>query len=161
MSQAPNDKAHLSQSATAYQCDSTNTYMGPVKCQSSPLEPGWFLVPAGATAVAPPAFDPATQRAVYDFLGGVWAVTSLPPTIAYATMGRPKIGQPFEMVPQTSGSPAGFAVDPALPDGVTLDTATGTIAGQFTKPLLPTVFLVTASNDGGPATAQVILAALD
>jgi len=55
----------------AYQTNSNGVFVGTVNSDESPLEPGVFLLPAGAVTVEPPAFE-EDQFAVWD--GEGWMV---------------------------------------------------------------------------------------
>ena len=55
----------------AYQTDGEGVYVGTVVCDESPLEPGVFLIPAGATTVEPPTVGDG-EFAVWD--GSEWQV---------------------------------------------------------------------------------------
>ncbi len=59
----------------AYQTDKNGVFVGTVTCDESPLEPGVFLVPAGAVTTAPPAFG-GGQQARWD--GAQWLVEDAP-----------------------------------------------------------------------------------
>lgn len=48
----------------------------PVPRQESPLEPGFFLLPANSTENVPPVFDNTTHVCFYD--GTHWVVTEIP-----------------------------------------------------------------------------------
>jgi hypothetical protein len=60
----------------AYQTNKDGVYVGTVKRQASPLEPGVFLIPGGAVLVAPPEI-PAGQQAHWD--GSAWSLQPIPP----------------------------------------------------------------------------------
>jgi hypothetical protein len=55
----------------AYQTNHDGVYVGIVECDESPLEPGVFLVPAGAVTVEPPSLED-DEVAVWD--GAKWRV---------------------------------------------------------------------------------------
>ncbi|WLE59283.1 phage tail protein [Burkholderia plantarii] len=48
-------------SKTVYQTDRAGMYIGITEADDSPLEPGVFLIPAGAVEAAPPRAWPDTQ----------------------------------------------------------------------------------------------------
>ena len=63
-----------------------------------------------------------------------------------------------QAVPTLSGSADNFALFPALPAGLTLDPATGTVSGTPSSARLPLTYIVTASNVGGAfATSELWL----
>lgn len=55
----------------AYQTDLNGFYIGIVECQPSPLEPGEFLIPGGATLEEPPNVDEGQFLQLSD---GEWIV---------------------------------------------------------------------------------------
>jgi len=55
--------------------------------------------------------------------------------------------------PTFSGTVSSFRVDPVLPIGLSLDNATGTIAGTPTATVVQTAYKVTATNLGGSTSA--------
>jgi hypothetical protein len=59
----------------AYQTDYDGVFVGPVECDESPLEPGVFLVPAGAVTEAPPQYSDK-QFAQWD--GSDWVIQTVP-----------------------------------------------------------------------------------
>jgi len=59
----------------AYQTNDKGVFVGTVECDESPLEPGVFLVPAGAVEVQPPTIAP-DELAVWD--GDEWRVEVVP-----------------------------------------------------------------------------------
>src|SRR5688572_32889259 len=62
-----------------------------------------------------------------------------------------------ELATTTGGAPDLFVVAPALPAGLTLDAATGTISGTPTTPTPEGAYLVSASNVDGAAHATLHL----
>ena len=52
-------------------------YIGETEAQESPLEPGKFLIPAGAVETTPPAFDSQNQYA--EWTGSEWQIKDIPP----------------------------------------------------------------------------------
>jgi len=93
--------------------------------------------------------------------GGVEEGGGTPPpsNLAYATTVALYDAQ-ATIVPNVptweGGTPTGFAVAPALPEGLALDPATGVISGTTTERLQPrTTHTITASNAGGAASADV------
>jgi hypothetical protein len=54
------------------------------------------------------------------------------------------------------GAPAGWSVTPALPAGVTLDSATGIISGTPTTPVVKADYRITASYPGLPDSAYTV-----
>ncbi len=75
----------------AYQTNKDGVFVGPVKRQKSPLEPGVFLVPAGAVVVEPPSFA-AGEMAVWD--GAAWSVKPIPVPPAPPEMQAPEAKAP-------------------------------------------------------------------
>jgi hypothetical protein len=62
------------------------------------------------------------------------------------------------MMPTISGSPTSYSVAPALPPGVTLDTASGAIAGTPTQGAAEHIYTVSARNSAGTVTYGLVLA---
>lgn len=62
-------------SKTVYQTDRNGVYVGPVRADESPREPGIYLIPAGAVETRPPTI-PAGQRARWS--DGEWALEGIP-----------------------------------------------------------------------------------
>jgi hypothetical protein len=93
------------------------------------------------------------------------AVTDLPPTgLAYAfPTGTYTVGTAIVAnAPSYSGGVVAlFSVSPALPAGLTLDTATGVVSGTPTTVAASASYTVTATNSGGSTTASLTLAVND
>src|SRR5690606_11952336 len=51
--------------------------------------------------------------------------------------------------PSVSGNVAGYSISPVLPDGLSLDVATGIISGTPTTGAATATYTITASNPGG------------
>ncbi|WGK94383.1 MULTISPECIES: putative Ig domain-containing protein [Flavobacterium] len=76
------------------------------------------------------------------------------------------IGSPFTYTKGTAitpiaaptnvgGTPTSYSVSPALPTGLSLNTATGAITGTPTEEVIATVYVVTATNTGGNAISNI------
>lgn len=55
----------------AYQCDADGNHLGMTPCQPNPMAPGEFLLPNGATWVAPPE-DSDQVKYTFDFSCEQW-----------------------------------------------------------------------------------------
>ena len=60
-----------------------------------------------------------------------------------------------ENVPAVTGTVTSWSVDPALPNGLTLNTATGVISGTPDTVQSSVNYTITASNSGGSTTAAI------
>lgn len=107
------------QTVTAYQCDDSGVYVAPIEIHADPLEPGRYLIPRGATEVAPPALQPLQAprwngtgwEAIPDFRGVKY----------WAPNGEEKVVQVAgELVPEGALlSPPASAPMPSVPVVVT------------------------------------------
>ena len=79
----------------AYQTNREGIFVGVVKRQPSPLEPGVFLVPAGAVLVEPPQI-PEGQMAQWD--GTAWSLKPIPVPPAPNLDPAPEMSASPEMV---------------------------------------------------------------
>ena len=72
-------------------------------------------------------------------------------------------GAPVEELPTLAagGAAAVFQVDPPLPDGLTLDEATGRIAGAAAGAAAEAVYTVTAVNIAGQAACELRVAVME
>ena len=61
----------------------------------------------------------------------------------------------------TGGTVAAYSINPALPAGLSLDTATGVISGRPSAASVATDYTVTATNTGGSTTAVVTITVND
>jgi hypothetical protein len=88
-------------------------------------------------------------------------VNDVGPTIAYSspyysfTNGVPA----QTTAPKVSGGAVvNWSANPALPDGLTMSSADGSISGTPSASAAPTTYVVTAANSGGHATATLTIA---
>jgi hypothetical protein len=66
-------------SKIAYQTDDNSFYTGQVECQPSPMEPGVYLIPRGATEVPPPKnFDGSQFIQQFDWDLQTWSLVPRP-----------------------------------------------------------------------------------
>jgi hypothetical protein len=148
----------------AFQCNSSGIYVGTTKCQLSPLEPGKYLIPGGATLIAPPTYNSATQAAQFNFASKSWSVIPLAPkNLSYGAPG-------FNFAISTAATPisptvsggqiASYGVSPALPPGLNLDSTTGIISGTPTVAQNPAFYTVTASNTAGSSSAALVISVI-
>lgn len=61
---------------TVWQTDGDGFLLGTTVADESPLEPGVFLIPAGAVEEAPPGVAPPKQA--WRWVGGVWVLAKKP-----------------------------------------------------------------------------------
>ena len=65
------------------------------------------------------------------------------------------------LVPTLSGDASSYAVRPALPAGLTLDSATGVVSGTPASARITATYTITASNAGGASTTFDLLLSVD
>ena len=142
----------------AYQCNMNGIFIGMTNCQPSPLQPGMFLVPGGATTIAPPSFNSATQAAQFNFANQTWSIIPLPPAgLSYGSQELSlTVGTAMSpLAPSISGGAvASYSVSPALPAGLSLDPVAGTISGAPTT-ASTTLCVIQASNSSGSCSATL------
>ena len=72
------------------------------------------------------------------------------------------VQQPISALsPSVVGPVASYAVSPALPAGLSLNSSTGVISGAPTAIIVKTTYTVTAQNSGGTTTAKLSLVVND
>ena len=117
---------------------------------------------APVTSTATPGRTSCSPRRRPGMGGTAYALFGFgPAALTYeATARSGAVGTPLEpLTPnlvRRTGPPA-FSVQPALPAGLTLDPATGAIAGTPTAPIPATPFTVTMTDLAGSATAVLTL----
>ena len=90
------------------------------------------------------------------------AGTTAPSGLGYPTLAAYTVGKAITAVsPTVSGTVTGYAVNPALPVGLALDATSGVISGTPTTITAQAKYTVTASNSGGSATDDVLIAVND
>jgi Putative Ig domain len=100
--------------------------------------------------------------------GGSGGTTTPPPAVmapsglSYSTPQTFTINQAIATLsPTVTGTVAGYAVSPALPAGLTLNTTSGVISGTPTAVAAQTTYTVTATNPGGNTTASIVITVND
>lgn len=128
------------------------------------LPAGLTLTTAGALSGTPTTAAAAANYVVtgsnaYGSATATLNITVLPglPVIAYAGTPKTFIKGVVDSLPvsSTGGAVASYAVAPALPAGLTLNTTTGRIGGTPTAASAAANYTVTATNASGMATATV------
>ena len=114
-------------------------------------------------------FDQAFNKDLYTLDEGVAGSLKVAETVAPAALVysvNPAIytvGLAItDNVPSSTGSAVdSYSITPALPAGLSLDTATGVISGRPSAASAVTDYTVTATNTGGSATAVVTITVID
>jgi hypothetical protein len=79
--------------------------------------------------------------------------TPAPSALSYTSPQSATAGSAITALnPTVTGTVASYAVSPALPAGLALNTTTGVISGTPTTPTAPATYTVTATNAGGNTT---------
>jgi hypothetical protein len=133
---------------------------------SPALPAGLTLDPtSGAISGTPLAASPATTYTVTARNDAGAATTALslvvlvPPTLAYASPVTVRVGAALTpVVPTVSGNIDTLSIQPALPDGLTFDPASGIVSGTPTRERVAVTYSITASNAGAHTTADLVLA---
>ncbi len=81
------------------------------------------------------------------------------PTVSYPSATSATVGDPLDLAPEgvKRTGDATFSVEPALPEGLALDPATGRITGTPTAPQPSTAYTVTMDDLAGTGTAAFAL----
>jgi Putative Ig domain len=88
--------------------------------------------------------------------GGSQTTTPAPSDLSYVTPPAFTVEQAIApLTPTVTGTVTGYSVGPALPAGLSLNSATGVISGTPTAVTTAASYTVTATNAGGAATATV------
>jgi hypothetical protein len=132
---------------------------------SPALPAGLTLDPtSGAISGTPLAAAPATTYTVTasNEVGAATTTLNLvvlvPPTLTYASPVTARVGAALTpQVPTISGDIATLSIQPALPDGLTFDPATGIVSGTPSRERVSVTYTVTASNAGAYTTADLVL----
>jgi hypothetical protein len=134
---------------------------------SPALPAGLTLDPtSGVISGTPVAASPTTTYTVTASNAGGSATASVtfmvlvPPTLTYASPVTATVGAALApVVPTLSGDADTISIKPALPDGLTLDSATGIVSGTPSRERVAVAYTVTAGNSGGAYTqADLVLA---
>jgi len=85
-----------------------------------------------------------------------------PSGLSYPAPGSYQIGQAITpLTPSVSGTVTSYAVSPALPAGLTLNTTSGVISGTPTAAAASASYTVTATNSGGSTNTTVVFVVTD
>jgi len=137
----------------------------------SPALPGGLSldVTTGVISGTPQSASPESNYTITASNDGgaasfTWTLTVFvpPSSLTYAGPVNGTVGAALtQLVPTLSGNADAFTVFPALPAGVMLDPATGTVSGMPTTARPPLTYTVTASNGGGASTQSQFLLTID
>ena len=118
------------------------------------LDPG-----SGVISGTPLAGSPATTYVITasNAAGAATAAVSLlvlvPPTVTYTSPVTATMGVALPpLVPTLSGDVETLLIQPALPDGLTFDPATGIVSGTPSRARVAVTYTVIAGNSGGAYT---------
>jgi hypothetical protein len=88
----------------------------------------------------------------------VLSVTEPPNHLSYPSPAKGTVGTPLvPLVPTVAGTVENYAVTPALPPGVALDSKNGVIAGTPNSVSLPALYTITASSLPGKTSFILLL----
>jgi hypothetical protein len=138
----------------------------------SPAPPnGVGITPTGIIEGTPTVLSPKTTYTVYASSPSgpvttqvTLTITDHPPSaLSYPTAAVTyTVGFPATpLAPTISGQVTGYSVSPALPPGLTLDSASGTISGTATAAAAAAPYVFTAHNSGGDASFTLQITAED
>src|SRR6478609_4131114 len=90
--------------------------------------------------------------------GGGGGTTAAPSGLSYTSPVTANVGTAITALnPAVTGSVTTYAVAPALPAGLALNTGTGVISGTPTATAAQATYTVTAGNAGGSTTFALVL----
>jgi hypothetical protein len=84
-----------------------------------------------------------------------------PANLSYNTPNTFTIGQSIILTPSVSGIVSSYSISPDLPDGISIDGATGEVSGAPTALSAMSTYTVTASNLYGSTTFDIQLEVID
>jgi Putative Ig domain len=120
---------------------------------------------SGAISGTPLAASPETtytltaSNAAGSATAPVTFMVLVPPTLTYVSPVTATVGVALPpLVPTLSGDADTISIKPALPDGLTFDSATGVVSGTPIRERVAVTYTVAASNSGGAYTqADLVL----
>ncbi|HJV89482.1 MAG TPA: kelch repeat-containing protein [Holophagaceae bacterium] len=145
----------------------------PTTYQVSPALPAGLLLNAatGVISGTPLATQAGTYQVTASNSGGsttcnlaLTVIAPPPANLTYATnplVAYKGLALSPDRPSSTGGAVVTYTVAPALPSGLSLDAATGVISGTPTTLAATTTYVVTATNTGGSATANLVLTVMD
>jgi Putative Ig domain len=84
------------------------------------------------------------------------------PNVSYASPVTATLGAPLTpLIPTVGGAADYFAIEPALPDGLQIDSATGVVSGTPSRVRIAVSYTIFATNDGGGYTTADLLLSVD
>ncbi len=134
--------------------------------------PGTLLLTVTTTGATPAGtYNFTIQITDNNAGGGPWPSSGLSLVVGSPPVGISYTGSPFtyyrgtaisSLTPSVTGSPLSYAVSPALPAGLSLNTSTGVISGTPTTAVAAANYTVTATYSGGvTATATINITVLN
>jgi alpha-tubulin suppressor-like RCC1 family protein len=139
----------------------------PTSCTASPSLPAGlsispnFCVISGTASTEVPStnYTITASNSTGTISTSVYLTTKITPPSAlnYSSPITYQVGASINLVPTVTGLVSTYAVTPALPSGINLNTITGVISGTSATVVGASTYAITASNTSGSATFYMSL----